>query len=453
MHYLVRLAGDIRVAIIASVKKLNVIGAACLFAAASAALLGQSAFRGGPAHLGVYESQPPQLSLKWTFSTNGAIYSSPAVAGGTVYVGSADGNLYAVDAASGKLRWKFDAHGRVSSSPAVAAGVVYAVSLDGNLYAVDAATGQQRWALATEGEHRFTRPGNLGAFPPTEVVPDPWDFFLSSPVVVGKAVYFGSGDGHVYAVDAKTGALQWKFKTGDVVHGSPAVSGGLVYVGSWDTYFYALDAATGALKWKFKTLEDNKIHLMMGIPGSAAIDHGTVYFGCRDANFYALDALTGALKWKTPNDGSWVIASPAVADGVVYYTTSDSFRFQALDAASGKALYSLPTNIFSFSSPAIAGSHAYFGTFDGQLHDVDLNKHAYAGAFATPGFTANGPRYLGPDGKLKAEGIWSGSTLDDSIVDIHAKIFSMGSILSSPVVQDGALYFGSVDGKLYALGN
>jgi outer membrane protein assembly factor BamB len=430
------------------------IAIACLFVAASAALVGQSAFRGGPAHLGVYDAQPPQkLALKWTFSTNGAIYSSPAVAGGVVYIGSADGNLYAVEAAGGKLRWKFDAHGRVSSSPAVVDGVVYVVSLDGNLYAVDAATGKQCWAFATEGEHRFTRPGNLGAFPPTEVVPDPWDFFLSSPTVVGGAVYFGSGDGHVYAVDAKTGALVWKFKTGDVVHGSPAVSGGIVYVGSWDTYFYALDAATGALKWKFKTLEDNKIHLMMGIPGSAAVASGTVYFGCRDANFYALDALTGALKWKVPNDGSWVIASPAVAEGVVYYTTSDSFRFQALDAESGKVLYWLPTNIFSFSSPAIAGSHAYFGTFDGQLHDVDLKKRAYAGVFATPGFTANGPRYLGPDGKLKAEGVWSGPTVDDSIVDIHTKIFSMGSILSSPVVNDGTVYFGSVDGKLYALGN
>jgi outer membrane protein assembly factor BamB len=207
------------------------------------------------------------------------------------------------------------------------------------------------------------------------------------------------------------------------------------------------------LKWKFKTLEDNKIHLMMGIPGSAAVANGNVYFGCRDANFYALNALTGALKWKTPNEGSWVIASPAVADGVIYYTTSDSYQFKALDADSGKVLYSLPTGIYGFSSPAIAGSHAYFGTFDGQLHDVDLKKRAYAGAFATPGFSVNGPRFLDPDGKLKTDTVWSGPTLDETIVDMHTKLFSMGSILSSPVVQDGTVYFGSVDGKLYALGN
>ena len=431
----------------------GVIGAFCFFAAVCAAQGTQPEFRGGPSHLGVYDSQAPtHLSLKWTFSTNGAIYSSPAVGGSVVYIGSADGNLYAVDAGGGKLRWKFDAHGPVNSSPAVIEGAVYVVSLDGNLYAVDAATGKRRWSFASEGERRSTKPGNLGAFPPTEVVPDPWDFYLSSPAVAGGVVYFGSGDGHVYAVDAGTGVLKWKFKTGDVVHSSPAVSRGVVYVGSWDSYFYALDAETGALRWKFKTGDDARIHLMTGIPGSAAVAKGSVYFGCRDANFYALDAVTGALKWTVPNDGSWVIASPAVADGVVYYTTSDSYRFQSVDADSGKILYWLPTNIYGFSSPAIAGFHAYFGTFDGQLHDVDLKKRAYADAFATAGFKANGPRFLAADGKLKND-IWSGSTVDDAIVAIHARLFSMGSILSSPAVKNGIIYFGSVDGKLYALGD
>jgi outer membrane protein assembly factor BamB len=411
-------------------------------------------FRGGPAHLGVYDSQAPKgLSLKWTFPTGGAIVSSPAVDNGVVYAGSADGGLYAVEAATGKLRWRFDAHGDVNSSPAIAGDTVYVVSLDGRLYAVDTATGRQRWSFATRGEHRFVAAGNLGALPSAEMMPDPWDFYLSSPSVAGGAVYFGSGDGSIYAVDAHAGTLRWSYKTGDVVHSSPAVSGGLVYTGSSDTYFYALNAGTGALVWKFKTGDDPKIHLMAGIPGSAAVANGTVYFGCRDANFYALDARTGALKWKVANDGSWVISSPAVADGAVYYTTSDSHRFQALDADSGKVLYWLPTNIYAFSSPGIAGSHAYFGTFDGRLHDVDLQTHAYAGAFATPGFTANGPRYLDPEGGLKADGIWTGDTLDDTIVNLRVKIFSMGSILSSPAVRDGTVYFGSVDGNLYALGS
>ena len=83
-------------------------------------------------------------------------------------------------------------------------------------------------------------------------MPDPFDVFLSSPVVATGLVYFGSGDGHVYAVAADTGVLRWRFKTGNVVHASPALANGLLYVGSWDSYFYALDAKSGAQRWRFK---------------------------------------------------------------------------------------------------------------------------------------------------------------------------------------------------------
>ncbi len=412
----------------------------------------QVSFRGGPNHLGVYNSSAPdQLSLRWAFKTGGPIVSSPSVADGVVYVGSADRNLYAVEAATGRLRWKFDAHGDVNSSPAVANGLVYVVSLDGHLYAVDATTGKQRWTFATQGEHRYTAPGILGMLPPIEMMPDPWDFFLSSPSILNGTAYFGSGDSYVYAVDAKSGRLRWKFKTGDVVHSSPAIANGLVYIGSWDTYFYALNAATGNMVWKFKTGEDPKTHTMTGIQASAAVANGTVYFGCRDANFYALNAKTGTLKWKVPNESSWVISSPAVEAEAIYYTTSDSHVFQALDNRTGRTLYSLPTRIYSFSSPAVAGRHAYFGTFDGQLHDVNLETRAYTGTFATLGFRANGQHYLGPDGQLRSD-FWTGDILDDMVAQIRGQLFAMGSILSSPAAHAGTIYFGSVDGNVYALG-
>jgi outer membrane protein assembly factor BamB len=142
-----------------------------------------------------------------------------------------------------------------------------------------------------------------------------------------------------------------------------------------------------------------------------------------------------------------------VAEGRVYFTTSDTKRFEALDAASGRLLYELTDKIYSFSSPAIAGGHAYFGTFDGKVHDVDLEKRQYEGAFATEGYYANAPRYLDAEGLLKQDRVWVGDTLDDAIVGIRGKLFSMGSILSSPAVQDGVAYVGSVDGSLYALGS
>src|ERR1700691_1737428 len=96
--------------------------------------IGESAmFRGNPQHTGTYEGVGvAKLSgVKWTFTTKGAVISSPAVGGGAVYFGRTDHNLYAVDAASGDLKWKFNTRSRVTSSPAVADGMIYFESYDG----------------------------------------------------------------------------------------------------------------------------------------------------------------------------------------------------------------------------------------------------------------------------------------------------------------------------------
>ena len=71
----------------------------------------------------------------------------------------------------------------------------------------------------------------------------------------GSVVYVGSYDSYLYAVDADSGQLKWKFQTGDWVASSPAPSpdGSVVYVGSGDSYLYAVDADSGQLKWKFQT--------------------------------------------------------------------------------------------------------------------------------------------------------------------------------------------------------
>jgi len=210
-------------------------------------------------------------------------------------------------------------------------------------------------------------------------MPDPFDFYLSSPAVWNGAVYFGSGDGNVYALDAATGALRWKFHTGDVVHASPAIAGGTLFIGSWDSYFYALDGASGKEKWRFKTGEDHDIYNQVGIQSSAAIVDGVVYFGCRDSNFYALDAATGQKKWAFNNKGSWVITSPAVGDGKVYFATSDSSTLYALEARSGTPIFSLNFNHWPmFSSPAIAAGMLYIGINQGKLLAVNLASQQLA---------------------------------------------------------------------------
>lgn len=410
-------------------------------------------FRGDLAHSGVYKAQgvPRFSQVKWKFHTDGQVISSPAVANGMVFVGSTGGNLYAVDLASGAQKWKLFTGVRVTSSPAVENGVVYFGSYSGRFYAVDAATGKLKWKFQTEGERRFAGKHLHGSEPAAETMPDPFDFYLSSPALWDGAVYFGGGDGNVYALDAASGNLKWKFHTGDVVHASPAFADGTLFIGSWDSYFYALDAASGKEKWRFKTGEDHNIYNQVGIQSSATVMDGIVYFGCRDSNLYALDARSGEKKWAFNNKGSWVITSPAVRDGKVYFATSDTGTVYALDARAGTQIFSLKFGGWPlFSSPALAGGMLYIGSHQGKLIAIDLASQKTAWTFETDASRQNGPALTKPDGTPKYEAAFADNFYDSMVVGVQ-KMMSVGAILSSPVVAENVIYVGSTDGFLYAL--
>ena len=426
--------------------------AGCAFGGSAAAVDADSAmFRADSAHLGVYDSTAPSLaSVKWRFHPGGRFFSSPTPSSGTIYIGNTDGRLYAVRAADGSQIWSFKTAGAVNSTPAVSNGVVIVSSRDGNIYGIDTANGAKKWAFKTGGERRFTAPGIHGITPKDEMMPDPFDVFLSSPAISNGTAYIGSGDHYVYALDVATGALRWKFLTGNVVHASPAVAGATVYVGSWDRYFYALDARSGAVRWRFTTGDDHVTYNQVGIAGSAAVADGMVYFGCRDSTFYALRAGTGALAWKHDEHGSWVIGSPAVADGVVYYTTSDEKRFWALDSRTGAEKFNAPYGAFAFSSPSLAGGVAYFGMFDGRLYGVNAKSGEVVARFSTDASAKNLPAHLDKSGNVDLNTFYDDSTIDATFLALD-RIYALGSIAGSAAIDGGVLFVGSTEGTLYAI--
>ena len=412
-----------------------------------------SMFRGNLQHAGVYESAGVRKfnRVKWQFHTRGMVIGSPGLSGGLVYVGSDDGNFYAIDAQSGAQRWKFEVKSRVPSTPAIAGGRVYFTAYDGNVYALDAASGALKWKFQTGGERRFSGKHLHGTQPAAETMPDPFDCYLSSPAVWNGAVYFGSGDGNVYALDEASGTLKWKFQTGDVVHASPAIADSTLFIGSWDSYFYALDAITGKEKWRFKTGEDPDMHNQVGIQSSAAVMDGTVYFGCRDSNLYALDTSTGQKKWAFNNKGSWVVGSPAVREGKVYFPTSDSSLLYEVDARTGKVLRSLSFNHwYLYSSPALAGDVLYIGSTQGKVAAVGLKDMKVLWSYETDASKQHSAEYVKPDGTPNGEALFHSDFYDDMVSGVE-RVMSLGAILSSPVVARDVVYVGSADGNVYAL--
>ena len=119
------------------------------------------------------------------------------------------------------------------------------------------ADGPNQWPMfAHDLTHTGYNPDETQLQPPLRLK---WTYttgshiYGSSPAVVNGAVYVGSDDTKVYALEAATGALKWSYNTGDRVDSSPAMVNGVVYVGSGDGKLYALDATTGALRWSYST--------------------------------------------------------------------------------------------------------------------------------------------------------------------------------------------------------
>jgi len=276
----------------------------------------------------------------------------------------------------------------VASSPAVGGGLVYAAGRDGAVTAVDAATGARRWRVTTRA-----------------TIPVPWghesgDYFVSSPTYVNGTLLFGAGDGGVYAVDARRGAVRWRAQTDGRVRASPAVAGGRVYVGSFDGRVYCLDLATGTRRWRYDTegaslLSGNYGFDRRSIQSSPAVAGGAVYVGARDGFLYALDADAGTPRWRYDHKVSWVITSPAVAGGVVYAGSSDGHFAQAVDAATGRELWRATTDATVWSSPAVAGDVVYYGDGAGRVHAVDRATGAERWTFRTGAMVYSSPAVSG----------------------------------------------------------
>ncbi|PJJ09605.1 outer membrane protein assembly factor BamB [Flavobacterium sp. 1] len=401
------------------------------------------------------DNYKPLGDLKWVFKTNGKIFSSPIVHDGIVYIGSEDGNLYAIHEKTGKIFWKFKTGGAVHSSPAIFNNMVYIGSFDGYYYAIDSKNGHLKWKFKTGGEKWFGEISFLGLKPVDQYMDDLWDFFLSSPVInpdkQNPSVFFGSSDGNVYALNANTGELKWKFETKGSIHCSPVLYKNTLYIGSWDANLYALDIETGKEHWKFET--GTKIGFK-GIESTVAIANDMVYFGARDPFLFALNAVTGKLVWKYDVAHSWIISSAVVDNGVVYVGTSDTFALLGLDAKSGKELFRFKANGYVYSSPAIVGDTVYFGDFTGNFFAVNTKSLGKEwNSFSTENRKLFASEILNNnfiDFSYAAKGA------DLSFYDINKTVmdrfYKLGSIVSSPFVANNTVYFGSADGNCYAIG-
>ena len=283
-----------------------------------------------------------------SFVANDWIDATPTVGpDGTVYVGSWDGNLYALQdtgAAINKL-WQYQTGSYIYSSAAIGPdGTIYFGSGDSNLHAIYP-NGTLKWKYP---------------------VPDWVD---SSPAVAPNGdIVFGCWDGRVYALNP-LGSEKWHFDTGASVLSSPAIAtDGTIYIGSTDNYLYALSPG-GTKLWDYQTGAD--------IESSPAIGAGgTIYIGSNDGYLYAIQP-NGTLAWRT-KIGASVASSPAIrADGSILVgvstpaASSTPGQLVCLNS-DGSVKWSYNAADIVDSSPAIgADNRIYFTDYARRLYTLN----------------------------------------------------------------------------------
>ncbi|MDR1666414.1 MAG: PQQ-binding-like beta-propeller repeat protein [Bacteroidales bacterium] len=210
----------------------------------------------------------------WRNRLGAAIYASPAVKDGYVYIGDDMGVFHCLNMKDGKTKWRYRSGRRIVGMAAVADGKVVFGSTDKNIYCLDAFTGRLLWKTAAE------------------------EAVLGAAAISGNVVYIGASDHAFRAIDLSTGQMLWTC-TGinGYIETCPLIYGDRVIFGAWDNQLYALRKSDGTLLWKWNG-GLTRMHYSPAAVWPVATD-GKVFITAPDRAMTAIDVHTGQTVWRT----------------------------------------------------------------------------------------------------------------------------------------------------------
>ena len=356
----------------------------------------------GPGNVG-------RLKAKWVFDTQGRIQTTPAVIGDSLFFGSRDGYLYALETETGELKWKYQVqfqtalrynHWGIRSSPQYLDGRIYFGDNFTKVRCLDAATGEEIWQTQLSTLQQTNMLCSVAVY--------------DGKVLTGYSSDIGSSE--IACLDAETGAVAWRFRVvpesqygGGSVWTSPAIDeeNKIVYnvTGSVKSYppsgtlyaesILAHDLHSGELLWYYQAQArdafdlDFSCHPMIFDAQAPAGYRGKLTRQCVGAGnkrgFYCWNRFTGELYWKVQltnqtSSGGPLLNSTAVAYNRIFVVSNaltsrgSSSVTAALNAYTGDIEWWIPNSSLIRGPVAVANGVFYQGFIDGTVEAVDARN-------------------------------------------------------------------------------
>jgi len=325
-------------------------------------------FRGEEGRGGTSNVLKPPLGIKWKLQIQEDAeptyaFNNPVVLKDTIFFGSTDGNVYALDIDSGYMRWVYKTKGTINSVPTADEDTLYIGSNDGNLYALDREDGTLKWAFQSDSTVQST-------VSRTE-----------------DSVIFVSDGGHVFSLSPE-GEEQFRLPNpvwyyfsfqmyDDVLYFAPGPVEQPHSMGAYDfsegRYLFVLNTQVlNAIWYSFPAIDDKLLFF-------STADYLTDYWRF---DYYCYDRLTGRLVWKNTDYSDWGYGgsydleflfdrnmklldylAPSLWKNLVIYTSGDTV-VRAMDADTGEERWRKSFDSFTTSAPTVAGDYLYFGISD-----------------------------------------------------------------------------------------
>ncbi len=271
----------------------------------------------------VYAVNTASGAERWIYPRQGNLYSfvgGLAASEGTLYIGSIGGVIYALEAETGDLIWQLETGGQIWATPTIDDSTLFIGTFDKKLYAVDINSGSEKWL------HPFETQGPI----------------ISTPVVDNGIVYISSFDRHIYAINTNSGELIWKFPdiegNGENTPqkwfwASPVLYKNVIYAANMDGRVYVINAEDGSLR----TL----IELGSSVSSTPVATSDKVFVATEDGNIFYINTEDN-LAMELPVLSGKVTASLSFADAAVYIHTLEEEMVYKLDAETGTRIWGVP---------------------------------------------------------------------------------------------------------------